>query len=96
MSGESRLNKYGWGSEVTWDMEGCESLRSCRELKAALLEGMRLEAKEREAGKLERMEVAEEVGKEERKLGSGGLVNWCEVGSRCIGTCIRWTSQLEH
>ena len=69
-------------------MEGCESLRSCREVKAALLEGMRLEAKEREAGKLERMEVAEEeVGKEERKLGSGGFVNWCEVGSRCIGTC---------
>ena len=72
---------------MTWDIEGCESLRSCRELKAALLEGMRLEAKEREAGKLERMEEAEEVGKEERKLGSGGFVNWCEVGSRCIGTC---------
>ena len=52
-----------------------------------MLEGMMLEGKEREAGKLERIEVAEEVGKEERKLpGSGGFVNWCEVGSRCIGT----------
>ena len=67
-------------------MEGCESLRSCREVKAALLEGMRLEAKEIEAGKLERMEVAEEVGKEERNPGSGGFVNWWEVGRRCIGT----------
>ena len=81
MSGESRLTKY------TWDMEGWESRRSCREVKAGLLDGMRLEAKEREAGKLERMEVAEEVGKEERKPGSGGFVSWCEVGSRCIGTC---------
>lgn len=68
-------------------MEGWERRRSCKEVKAALLEGMMLEGKEREAGKLERIEVAEEVGKEERKLpGSGGFVNWCEVGSRCIGT----------
>ena len=48
---------------------------------------MRLEAKEREAGKLERSEVAEEVGKEEGKLGSGGFVSWWLGGRRWSGTC---------
>ena len=57
-------------------------------MKAALLAGMRLEAKEREAGKLERSEVAEEVvGKEEGKLGSGGFVSWWLGGRRWSGTC---------
>ena len=49
---------------------------------------MRLEAKEREAGKLERSEVAEEEeGKEEGKLGSGGFVSWWLGGRRWSGTC---------
>ena len=46
-----------------------------------------MEAKEREAGKLERSEVAEEVGKEEGKLGSGGFVSWWLGGRRWSGTC---------
>ena len=46
-----------------------------------------MEAKEREAGKLERSEVAEEVGKEEGKLESGGFVSWWLGGRRWRGTC---------
>ena len=47
-----------------------------------------MEAKEREAGKLERSEVAEEVvGKEEGKPGSGGFVSWWLGGRRWSGTC---------
>ena len=45
-----------------------------------------MEAKEREAGKLERSVVAEEVGKEEGKLGSGGFVSWWLAGRRWSGT----------